>query len=707
VGQPTITLTLPMKNGIVVGHLHLSDLSKITNKIKIGKNGYATVIDNDGTVIAHQIPEFVAERLNVKNLPPIAQGMKGVEGTYKYNFRGQDKMGSVAIVPQTRWIVGVVQPIDEALAPVYTIRNIIISGSIATIVLAIFISLVSLRKALKPLLQLTEESKRIAGGDYSYEPQETSYSEILNLGNSYKVMIDAVKTREEELTKHRDNLEEMIKERTSELEESKIAAEDANLAKSQFLANMSHEIRTPMNAILGFTEIMLNKIENPKLSHYLELIYSSGKALLNLINDILDLSKVEAGKLRLKYTVVPMDRFFDEIKTMFMLKTEEKGIEFIAEFQPGFPNALIIDEVRLRQIMINLIGNAIKFTESGYIKLSVNYEIPEQANTSMLNLIVKVEDTGIGIPPDKINSIFDAFSQLKQQQSLYFEGTGLGLTITKNLIEMLKGSISVNSEPGKGSIFTITINDVEVVSEHTSQVQSDKRIDLKSIQFEKSTILIADDIEYNREILKGFFEDYGFDILEAENGQEVLELAGKHNPQLICLDMKMPVMDGYETSNIMKNDAELNKIPVIAITASALKKDEEIILTLCNAYLRKPINKHDLIIKVMDYLPHTIRDKALTGDVDETEQEFSFKTLKKYPELLNVLKREVNYSKEISERMNINVIEDFAETMKELGSENNCAALIRWSENLNLATRTFEIRTIELILKEFSEIENL
>ncbi len=704
--QPTLTVTLPMKRGLVVGHLYLSDLSKTINKIKLGENGYAAIADNDGTIIAHQNLKFVAERLNVKNLPPVSHGMKGIEGTFKYNFRGLDKMGSVAIVPHTRWIVVVSQPIDEALAPVYTIRNIIIGGSIAAIILAVLISLISLQKALKPLLQLTEESKRIAGGDYSYTPQETSYTEIFNLGHSYQVMIDAVKTREDELTEHRDHLEEMVKKRTSELEESKIAADDANQAKSQFLANMSHEIRTPMNAILGFTEIMLNKIENPQLSQYLEPIYSSGKALLNLINDILDLSKVEAGKFMLKYTTVSMDKFFNEIKTLFVLKTEEKNINFIAEFQPDLPNVLIVDEIRLRQIMINLIGNAIKFTDSGSIKLSVGYSYPEQADNSRLDLILKVEDTGIGIPPDKIKSIFDAFSQIKQQQNLNFEGTGLGLTITKNLVEMMKGSINVESESGKGSVFTVIINDIEVVPEHVSQDQADQQIDLNSLYFERSTILIADDIEYNREILKGFFEDFEFDILEAENGKEALETARKQSPHLICLDMKMPVMDGYEASKILKNDAELHKIPVIAITASALKKDEETILKLCDSYLRKPINRYDLILEIMNYLPHSIKEKVIDSEVDEANQEYTLETLKNHTELLKILKKEVEYSKKLSEQMNINAIEEFTESMNELASKFNCSALTNWSKTLNIATGTFNITAIKQILKKFSEIED-
>ncbi len=707
VGQPTLTLTLPMEQGVIVGHLDLSDLSKIINKVRIGKNGYAVVVDRDGTIIAHRNSEFVAERLNVKSLPPVSQAIKGNEGTFNYNFRGQDKLASMAIVLQTRWFVGIVQPIDEAFAPVYIIRNIILSGCLAAIVLAIIISLVSLRKTLRPLLILTEESKRIAGGDYQYEIQETAYSEITNLGHSYKVMIDAVKTREEELKQHRDHLEEMVKERTSELEESKIAAEAANLAKSQFLANMSHEIRTPMNAILGFAEIMINKIENPQLTHYLESIYSSGKALLSLINDILDLSRVEAGKLRLEYNAMPMDKFFDEIETLFMVQIKDKNLEFIKEIQSDLPDALLIDEVRLRQILVNLIGNAIKFTESGHIKLSVGYFNQNHSNHSILDLIIRVEDTGIGIPTDQKDSIFDAFSQLTHQKFIHFSGTGLGLTITRNLAEIMGGHISVESKVGMGSVFTVIIKDIEITPIDALQEQLYQSVDLNSIQFAKSTILLADDIDYNRDVLKGFLEDYNFDFHEAENGKEVIELTRKYRPQLILLDMKMPLMDGYEASKIIKNDSEIKEIPIIAITASALKNDEEVIMKICNAYMRKPINKHDLIIKIMDFLPYAIKEDNVTGEIDGAQQLLSHETLKGYPELLEILKNEVTHGEELSAQMNINKIEEFAMAMNELGSRYSCKTLIKWSDLLNSAAEVFDIEKINQILREFLEIKNL
>ncbi len=400
-----------------------------------------------------------------------------------------------------------------------------------------------------------------------------------------------------------DITERMEKEKAQRERE---AAEAANRAKSEFLASMSHEIRTPMNSVLGFTEILKTRIADPELSNYLESVHAGGKSLLKLINDILDLSKVEAGKLKPEYTAVSPKDIFDEMLIVFGQKIKEKGLELITDIPPELPEALLLDEIRLRQILINLIGNAVKFTEAGYIKLSANYRYPDDIHHSTLDFIFSVEDTGRGIPEDQLDSIFEAFYQVKEQKFSQFGGTGLGLAITSRLIEMMDGEISVISELGKGSVFNIILKNVEVASAEALKSQRQKQIDFTSVQFEKSTILVADDIEYNRKLMKCFFEDYDFTMVEAENGMEVIEKAREYHPQLILLDMKMPETDGYETAGFLKKDEALKDIPVIAVTASAMKDDECAIDSLCDSHLKKPVSRTDLISEVMKFLPHTI-----------------------------------------------------------------------------------------------------
>ena len=242
------------------------------------------------------------------------------------------------------------------------------------------------------------------------------------------------------------------------LEKSKKKADAANLAKSSFLSNMSHEIRTPMNSILGFSELLQNMISDPKQKLYLGSIYASGEILLNLINDILDLSKIEAGKLELDTALMNFHFLFKEIHQSFLIQASKKKIDFILEIDPNIPSNLLLDEFRLKQMLNNLISNALKFTDSGFIKICANRV---QKNHKSIDLLISVQDTGIGISPLFLEKLFDPFSQKEGQDSKKYGGTGLGLSITKNLVEMMGGQISIDSEIRKGSTFTILLKQIK------------------------------------------------------------------------------------------------------------------------------------------------------------------------------------------------------------------------------------------------------
>jgi len=252
--------------------------------------------------------------------------------------------------------------------------------------------------------------------------------------------------------------EESLQKSQEELRHAKDAAESANRAKSEFLANMSHEIRTPMNAILGFTELLSSSVQDEQQKSWLEAIQSGGKSLMTLMNDILDLSRIEAGKMEIQYKPVNPHTLFEEIRQIFALRISEKNLDFIVEISKDIPESLLLDEVRLRQILFNLIGNAVKFTESGYIKISVKCKVL----SVKCDLTITVEDTGIGIPPESQGKIFEAFRQQDGQSTRKYGGTGLGLAITKRLVEMMNGDIVLKSEPGRGSIFAILLYDIEI-----------------------------------------------------------------------------------------------------------------------------------------------------------------------------------------------------------------------------------------------------
>lgn len=518
------------------------------------------------------------------------------------------------------------------------------------------------------------------------------------------------KEAELELEQHRNHLEELIEERTRELAEAKEAAEAANEAKSTFLANMSHEIRTPMNAVLGFAEILGGLISDEQQKEYLNSIKTSGKSLLGLINDILDLSKVEAGKLELEYTAVDAHAVFMDMNQIFAHKIGEKGIEFIVDVDPRLPKALVLDELRLRQVLLNLIGNAVKFTSDGYVKMSAYNLYPEEER-SHLDLVFAVEDTGIGIPEDQIEHIFGAFEQQTGQSAKQYGGTGLGLAITRRLIEMMNGEVKVTSEEGKGSTFSVTLRNIAVAS-ISDLDEMDEVGDIDAVTFEPATILITDDIAVNRKVVLGFLELYGFEFIEAENGQEAVNFMKNVHPDLVLMDMKMPVMNGYEATRIAKEDPEINDIPVIALTASTLKESEAEISALTDGYLRKPISKKELIVELMKFLKHAVDETAVSVSEEaavETEEEEAPDTLdesvrKRLPELIQKLEETKSLWEELSSTQTINEIEDFARQIQELGTEFGYAPLIKWAKRLGMQAGMFDMDAMAKTLEGYPEL---
>ena len=631
--------------GVLGADIVLSQIGAFLTDLKIGKSGQAFIIERNGLLVASSTiaQPFTAAAGEAKRLLAIDSDEIVVRSTAHHlldRFGSFEDMDSpeqsefkvngarqfLLIFPfndglGVDWLIAIVVPEADFMAQINANTRQTILLCLGALGMATLLGILTSRWITHPILCLNQASQAIASGNFQQNITIRGIQELNSLGRSFVQMAGQLHNSFATLEKTNEILEKRVEERTADLKAAKIAADAANQAKSEFLANMSHELRTPLNGILGYAQILQrDKASTPKQRDGVTIIHQCGSHLLNLINDILDLSKIEARKLELFQKDFNFCLFLKGVVEICRIKAEQKEIGFTYQPLTPLPQAVRADDKRLCQVLINLLGNAIKFTDSGEVTLKVGVieqpqtgckklETVEQeifpspiADDPLAKLIrFQVEDTGVGMTPAQLEKIFEPFEQVGEGD-LKADGTGLGLAITRQIIEMMGGQIQVESQLGKGSTFWFEIELLEVKSWRES-VSSQPIQNILGYEGERKKILVVDDRWENRLVIINLLEPLGFKLNQAEDGKAGISLALIWRPDLIITDLAMPEMGGFEMAKTLRNRPDFQTTPIIASSASVFNFDRQKSREVgCSGFLPKPVQAEELLELLQTYL---------------------------------------------------------------------------------------------------------
>lgn len=630
-----IVVTAPVftENGevkaVLAGQVNMEEIWEITDRVKIGKTGFIFLTDKNGNILAFPERDKLLYKISPDNLRDAL--LSNQEGIVQYEQTNDKKRICCYLALKgykeyagQGWRIGLSQEFSEAYSLINKMRKSIMLISICGIFFIFLLSGLLSQKILQPIKLLIAATGEVAQGDLNSRVRVNSRDEIGDLGIAFNQMGESLK----KITSSRDELsKEILQREKAELKmiKAKEEAELANQTKSRFLANISHEIRTPLNIIIGFSEIISHSGDQKEMIRQAKTILKESEILLQLINDLLDNAKMEAGKITLEIMPFDLEQLTISVSSHANLIANKKQLEWRVLINNDVPRRLLGDQLRLRQIILNLVNNAFKFTKKGSVELSIDVL---ENDSHHIRLRFSIKDTGIGIPKEKQKFIFESFTQADNSITRRFGGTGLGTNIAKNLVDLMGGEIGLDSDYGKGSTFWFTASFSALSAEENKRFQmaTAAYYDERTVQYRGRTtglILVADDYEPNQEVALKHLESVGHIVEIVSNGKAVLAACEKKAYDLILMDMQMPEMDGCTAANLIRNGTSSNADkPILGLTADTSMSARKICLDSgMNDVVIKPLRRASFLNIVNNWLRQS-----------EGKQEVEVKTVEKVVE---------------------------------------------------------------------------
>jgi len=624
----SVALPIPDKSGKALGVVkavfNLRAIQELVNSVKIGHGGYLVVLSRDGRVLSHPDPrQLFRIAANVPDLAPVSglitSSLRGVSDFDPNRpglggegwLIGYSRLMRPASLGPLDWTVAALVSRSEVIEPIVSVRNSAFLAGLIFILAAVPLVCAVSKRLSRPLVDLARRADLIRQGDLDVNLEVPSSNEIGTMASALSAMVENLKASHRRTLEINAGLEKTVRQRTEELQRKNRQIEaqnkkvmEASRLKSQFLANMSHELRTPLNAVLALSEILGSEMSGPlneDQSKQVTIINRSGKALLRLINDVLDLSKIEAGRMSVERAPMSLHGLITLVVDTLRPLAEDKNLHLEADLAEGLPPFIKADEHKLRQILINLVGNGIKFTENGGVRFSTAHSADART------ISFTVADTGIGIAPEATERTFEEFHQADGSTTRKYGGTGLGLTISRKMAELMGGTLTVESEVGQGSAFTLTIPYEIADPIPATDAETIRRVRLQlpepslmcttddsdtALSSGKPVVLVAEDEQDNLYVMKKYLNRCGCAVVFARDGNEVLEKARTFQPIAITLDLVLPKKSGWDVLSELKSDPATRNIPVII--ASVLDNEERGYCLGAYRYLVKPIKETDL-----------------------------------------------------------------------------------------------------------------